>query len=360
MCVRARARSLRVQVYSKGSKPGFLTILAMTPELWTSSLTHRTQILYHVDISTVIMHLALRPGSRVVESGTGSGSLTTSLARAVAPHGAVFTFEFNADRVTKARKEFELLGIDKVVTVTHADACVDGFKDDELADSIDGVFLDLPQPWGALHHAHRVLRRNGIICCFSPCIEQVQRSCLKLAEMGFEDIRTVEALGRYYDVGMDALPSPPLGMLVEGVTAEALAPPAKSAPAPGAKRGRRAFDHAATPLAAATASTTNASSDSSSSSGGASAPAPASLECVPFPAWVQQPVAKNAKLFNLARGHTGYLTFASLYDKHRKGKPVTTPEFEEAGDEGEVEAEAEAEADAATAAAGAASASTPA
>ena len=47
------------------------------------------------------------PGCTVVESGTGSGCMTLSLARAVYPSGKVHTFEFNAVRAVKAAEEFE-------------------------------------------------------------------------------------------------------------------------------------------------------------------------------------------------------------------------------------------------------------
>lgn len=51
------------------SKRGFVVLLAFTPELWTNVLNHRTQILYHADISLISMYLGLRPGVVMVEAG---------------------------------------------------------------------------------------------------------------------------------------------------------------------------------------------------------------------------------------------------------------------------------------------------
>jgi len=137
-----------------------------------------------MDISLVMYHLQLKPGSVVIESGTGSASLTHSLARAVAPHGHVHTFEFNSDRVAKAQVDLERNGLTSVATVRHRDVCANGFP--FFPDGVDAVFLDLPTPWLAVDDAHRSLRPQGRLCSFSPCIEQVQRTCVRLAELDYE------------------------------------------------------------------------------------------------------------------------------------------------------------------------------
>lgn len=164
---------------------GYMILLAPTPELWSRALRHRTQIVFTLDASAIMFSASLRSGSRVVESGTGSGALTTSFARTVAPHGHVYTFEFNATRAEIAREEFSRNGLGDVVTVDCRDACAQGFPL-ELAGTIDLVFLDLPCPWKAIGHASKMLKQGGNFASYSPCIEQVQKTCDGLREAGFE------------------------------------------------------------------------------------------------------------------------------------------------------------------------------
>ena len=103
---------------------------------------------------------------------------------------------------------FGRLGVDDLITVTHKDVCATdkdqlstGFHDiDGVEDkSIDAVFLDLPEPWLALERAYKVLKANGRICCYSPCIEQVTKTCEKIRSMNFHTLRTFEVRHRQYD-----------------------------------------------------------------------------------------------------------------------------------------------------------------
>lgn len=48
---------------------GWAYVLQPTPELWTQTLPHRTQIIYTPDISMILFQLEIKPGSVVIESG---------------------------------------------------------------------------------------------------------------------------------------------------------------------------------------------------------------------------------------------------------------------------------------------------
>jgi len=183
---------------------GYGYALHPTPELWTKCLPHRTQILYSTDISMVLLQLELKPGSVVIESGTGSGSLSHSIARTVAPTGHLNTFDFHQERVDRAREEFVEHGLGEIVTCNHRDVCAEGFN---IVGSADAVFLDLPHPWEVISHAKTALKKSGgRLCSFSPCIEQVQKTCQTLKTAGFTEVSTLECLNREFQVRKITLP----------------------------------------------------------------------------------------------------------------------------------------------------------
>lgn len=312
-----------LQIFARSSGGGFMYMLKVTPELWTLSLTHRTQIVYGVDIAVILMRLGVKPGCQVIESGTGSGSLTASFARAVSPSGHVHTFEFNEGRVLAAQAEFKQLGVSNV-TFKRADACTDGFGP-HLDNTIDCVLLDLPQPWLAIPHAYRSMKPYSSLCCYSPCIEQVSRNCAKLRELGFEDILTVEALGRQHEVAIDAIHR--VEIEVPTVSRGGEGSGSKRRRAPPATSGSASETASKVPR---TTATTTVPTPTTATAAGTSArearvvveedeeveAAPLSFaQCVPYPAWTKTGLPMSVKQTAFTRGHTAYLTFAWLYRK---------------------------------------------
>lgn len=208
---------------------GFIHILPPTPENWTASLPHRTQVVYTPDYSYILHRIRARPGSVLIEAGSGSGSFTHAAARAVfngypdgpqqlqqgagpstdtSSWGRVFSYEYHADRYAKMKEEIKLHGLDSIVTVIERDVYRDGFVVTETGDvhkfsaCANAVFLDLPSPWLALPHLTRqgsVDRPSPLdpdktvyLCTFSPCVEQVQKTASALRHHGWQDIDMVE------------------------------------------------------------------------------------------------------------------------------------------------------------------------
>ncbi|EPS39998.1 hypothetical protein H072_6210 [Dactylellina haptotyla CBS 200.50] len=233
------------------SGAGFIHILRPTPELWTLSLPHRTQVVYTPDSSYILHRLRVRPGSRIIEAGAGSGSFTHASARAVyngvheklppvvstgietidsatgsdAPsiettstqtgsedlQGRVLSFEFHADRAAILRHELQQHGLHSVVTVTHRDVCASGFSLPDPSLNIGGnthataVFLDLPAPWLAIPNLNRAngslsQTKAARICCFSPCLEQALRTIAVLREQGWVEEDLVEVAHKRLEV----------------------------------------------------------------------------------------------------------------------------------------------------------------
>lgn len=74
------------------------------------------------------------------------------------------------------RDDFERIGLSSLISCGVRDIQGEGFPE-EFNGLADSVFLDLPQPWLAIPSAAKMLKQDGTFCSFSPCIEQVQRSC---------------------------------------------------------------------------------------------------------------------------------------------------------------------------------------
>ncbi|KAJ3084974.1 tRNA (adenine-N(1)-)-methyltransferase catalytic subunit trm61 [Quaeritorhiza haematococci] len=277
---------------------GYLHLLQPTPEIWTNVLPHRTQILYFPDIALISSFLDLKPGVKMIESGTGSGSFSHSIARTIGPTGHLYTFEYHEERAQKAKTEFEAHGLSDVITVECRDVCKDGFG---ITDSVEAVFLDLPAPWEALKAAKEAFnkKRTGKICCFSPNIEQVQKTCTALKELNFSDIRMYECLIRHNDV--------------KTITVEQIGTRQKNNKGwNNNKGGKRKLDNTGNP-----SDTPTEEAEKRSTAGPSDKPEGSEQQSAPEQPTASESVSTSkemvvSKPHPQMRGHTSYLTFATL------------------------------------------------
>lgn len=127
-----------------------------------------SQIVYPKDSGYIMIRLGVRPGSRVLETGTGSGGMTTALASLVGDEGQVYSYDLRDDMQQLAQKNMAQVGWEHRVTFKQGDAA-EGFDERDL----DAVFLDLPRPWEALDAVRASLKGSGALASLIPTANQL-------------------------------------------------------------------------------------------------------------------------------------------------------------------------------------------
>lgn len=152
-----------------------------------------TQIIYPKDIGYIIVKMNVVPGVRVIEAGSGSGSLTVALARYVWPGGRVYSYEVRDDMLNLASQNVALAGLEDAVEFKLRDIEA-GFDETD----VDGVFLDVREPWDYLEHAAQALRGGGFFGALVPTANQVIDLLAELRLGSWYDIEVAELLLRMY------------------------------------------------------------------------------------------------------------------------------------------------------------------
>lgn len=163
-------------------------------------ISRKTQIIYPKDAAFMIYLSGIKPGSRVLEAGVGSGFLTISLANFIGSDGKVYGYDIEPEFLEITRENLVKTGLINRVELREGDVR----KSIDLRD-LDAVFYDLPDPWSALETAYSVLKKLHPLIIYVPTINQVEKTVLTMRETGlFIDIHVYELLLREYNVEKNA------------------------------------------------------------------------------------------------------------------------------------------------------------
>ncbi len=159
------------------------------------SLPRRTQIIYPKDFGFILVLSGVRPGSRVVEGGTGSGVLALLLAAYVAPNGKIYSYDIDGENFPAIMKMAERLGLSHVLELKKGDI-YSGVEEV----GVDAFIADVPQPWDAIDQAKKSLRGGGMFVSIVPTVEQLVKTSEKLRERGFLEYFSGELIIRPWRV----------------------------------------------------------------------------------------------------------------------------------------------------------------
>lgn len=179
------------QVFSHMGAPFFLLQPSLADLL--TDLPRSTQILYPKDIGFILVTMGIGPGIKVIEAGTGSGSMTIALAYAVGADGRVTSYEVRPDMQNLAKKNLERVGLASRVDFKLRDIQA-GFDETDA----DALFLDLPNPYDYIPQVRAALKPGGFLCSLLPTVNQVEQLLIALRRERFAFVEVCEILVRYY------------------------------------------------------------------------------------------------------------------------------------------------------------------
>ena len=175
------------------NKDKYVYLLEPTMYDYVMKLQHGTQIVYPKDIGYIIARCGIGSGQKILEIGTGSGSLTSFVAGVVKPRGHVYTFDVDENFMKIAAKNIKKAGVEKYVTQHNLDLKTE--KKMPLED-MDVAFIDLGDPWVVVPQVRQMLKGSGCVFAICPTMNQLEKLTMALVENEFTDIESTEHILR--------------------------------------------------------------------------------------------------------------------------------------------------------------------
>ena len=179
------------QVFSHMGAPFFLLQPSIADIL--NDLPRTTQILYPKDIGYILITMGIAPGQRVIEAGTGSGSMTIAMATAIGAEGRIISYEQKQDTQNLARKNLERVGL-----ASHVDFKLRDIKEGFDETDADAFFLDVQNPFDYIPQVRAAIKTGGFFGTILPTFNQVEKTLHALKKNNFAFIEVCEIILRHY------------------------------------------------------------------------------------------------------------------------------------------------------------------
>jgi tRNA (adenine57-N1/adenine58-N1)-methyltransferase len=185
---------------TRAETSGGMVVTAFRPRFADFALKMKrgAQVVYPKDLGPIVTYADVFPGARVLEAGTGSGSLSIALCRAVGRDGSIVSYELREEHHAQAVQNLEAFfgKIPEMLELRIGDVEDVG----RTGERFDRCILDLAAPWEPLEAIAGVLEPGGVLCAYLPTTIQIQQLVLALPAQGFLHIETFEVLRRSWHV----------------------------------------------------------------------------------------------------------------------------------------------------------------
>ncbi len=167
---------------------------------WFSEVARRgAQVIQSKDASYILERAGLRHGSKVLESGVGSGALTSALLWAIGKEGQLYSVDIEEGALAIAGENIDSMQEHGSWETIHGDV-----RNIKLPKGLDCAILDLPDPWNAISNVSDSLKNGGYIVTYSPTFNQAEKNVIEMENCNISVVETVEIIKRNILVRPDA------------------------------------------------------------------------------------------------------------------------------------------------------------
>ncbi len=178
------------------NKEKYVYLLRPTTYDYIMKIHHGTQIVYPKDLGYIVSRMGIQSGQKIVEIGTGSGSLTTFVASIVKPRGRVHTFDVDPQFMSIAEKNIKRAGMEKYVLMNELD--IKKARRVPVSEA-DAAIIDLGDPWTVIPQVRKMLRGSAPVVAICPTMNQLEKLVSALTQNEFTDIECSEQILRTID-----------------------------------------------------------------------------------------------------------------------------------------------------------------
>lgn len=177
--------------YINTSKNIKLKIVDPAPYEYIMNSERPTQIVYPKDIGYLLLRLGVKPDSKILEVGTGSGGLTTGFAWFLSEEGEIKTFEKRKEFMKVAKRNVMRIKPRCKITFVNQD-----FTEAQIEQEYyDIAFVDIDSPWTIIDKVYLSLKPYGRAGFLLPTYNQVDKLSARINKY-FIDVEAVEVFIR--------------------------------------------------------------------------------------------------------------------------------------------------------------------